>query len=275
MKVWNKLAKAIPIALLAFGLLGFGPKASAQNLIEKIEKKGTLTVGISTFVPWAMRDKDGKLIGFEVDVATQLAKDMGVKVEFVPTDWGGIIPALLAGKFDVIIAGMSITPQRNLTVNFTIPYAQSGQQIVANVQLAGKFTKLSDFNASNVTMACRRATLSCPMAEKMFPKATLRQFDNEAQAYQEVINGNAYGMIASAPTPRFWSNDYPNKLVVPAFADNLSASDEAFALRKGDVDALNYFDNWIIYHTHDGWLKERHDFWFNSKAGWQNMMSAK
>ena len=93
-----------------------------QSTVEQVIKRGILKVGMSTFVPWAMKDKTGKLIGFEIDVASQLAEDMGVKVEFVPTKWAGIIPALLTGKFDVIIGGMSVRPDRNLKVNFTIPY---------------------------------------------------------------------------------------------------------------------------------------------------------
>ena len=82
-----------------------------ESAVENVLKNGVLKVGMSTFVPWAMKDKTGKLIGFEIDVATQLAKDMGVNVEFVPTAWSGIIPALLTGKFDVIIGGMGITAQ--------------------------------------------------------------------------------------------------------------------------------------------------------------------
>ncbi|MCG8565802.1 MAG: transporter substrate-binding domain-containing protein, partial [Desulfobacterales bacterium] len=85
-----------------------------ESVIEKIQKRGVIRVGMSTFVPWAMKDKTGRLIGFEIDVARKLAKDMGVDVEFVPTAWSGIIPALLTGKFDVIIGGMGITPERNL-----------------------------------------------------------------------------------------------------------------------------------------------------------------
>jgi hypothetical protein len=93
-----------------------------------------------------MKDKNGKLIGFEIDVATRLASDLGVKVEFVPTAWSGIIPALLTGKFDVIIGGMGITPQRSLKVNFSIPYDYSGMSLVAHRQLAAGFTTLADFN---------------------------------------------------------------------------------------------------------------------------------
>ena len=81
-----------------------------ESTLEQVLQRGVLRVGMSTFVPWAMKDKTGKLVGFEIDVATRLAKDMGVKVEFVPTQWSGIIPALVTGKFDVIIGGMGTNP---------------------------------------------------------------------------------------------------------------------------------------------------------------------
>ncbi|RPJ70748.1 MAG: amino acid ABC transporter substrate-binding protein, partial [Desulfobacteraceae bacterium] len=112
---------------VAFGLPGIGAsgeiqrKLTEESTIEQVIRRGVLRVGMSTFVPWAMTDKTGKLIGFEIDVATRLAKDLGVRIEFVPTKWAGIIPALLTGKFDVIIGGMGILPQRNLKVNFSIP----------------------------------------------------------------------------------------------------------------------------------------------------------
>eukprot|EP00487_Bulimina_marginata_P010867 TRINITY_DN6064_c0_g1_i1.p1 TRINITY_DN6064_c0_g1~~TRINITY_DN6064_c0_g1_i1.p1 ORF type:complete len:107 (-),score=20.64 TRINITY_DN6064_c0_g1_i1:48-320(-) len=86
---------------------------------------------MSTFVPWAMRNKQGDLVGFEIDVAKRLAEDSGWKVEFVPTAWDGIIPSLLSNKFDVIIGGMSITEARAKSVLFTEPYSHSGVQLAA------------------------------------------------------------------------------------------------------------------------------------------------
>ena len=108
------LLTALALALT----LGFSASAGemSQNLakqstVEQIIKRGVLRVGFSTFIPWAMKNKEGKFVGFETDVATKLAKDMGVKLELVPTKWSGIIPALLTGKFDVIIGGMGIRPK--------------------------------------------------------------------------------------------------------------------------------------------------------------------
>lgn len=236
---------------------------AAASVIETIKKRGVMRVGLSTFVPWAMRNKSGDLVGFEIDVATKVAKDMEVRVEFVPTAWSGIIPALLAKKFDVIISSMSIRPSRNLTVNFTIPYAHSGQQMVANSKLAAGFT-LASFNSPDVTIACRRGATSCNAGQDLFPKASLRRFDDDAQSFQEVVNGNAHAMISSAPKPRFWMSKYPDKLFMPS-AENLTTGDEAFAVRKGDPDAINFFDNWIRANISSGWMKERHDFWFKTQ----------
>jgi|SRR5579883_606564 polar amino acid transport system substrate-binding protein len=245
---------------------------SSTSVIEEIKHRGVLRVGLSTFVPWSMRDKKGDLIGFEIDVANKVAADMGVKTEFVPTAWDGIIPALLAGKFDVIISGMSITPERNLTVNFTVPYAHSGQQMAANKKLAGGFKSLEQFNDPSVTITCRRGTSTCVAAQKVFPKVTLRQFDDEAQCLQEVLNGNAHAVITSAPKPRMWTLDHPDVLFMPT-DDNLTKSDEAFAVRKGDPDAINFFDNWILFNTSNGWIGERHDYWFKGNA-WKDQVAS-
>jgi polar amino acid transport system substrate-binding protein len=273
LKSLKALLAVVAVAIASMGMST--NSASAAGALEEIQKRGTLRVGMSTFVPWAMRDKSGNLMGFEIDVATKVAEDMGVKVEFVPTAWSGIIPALIAKKFDVIIGGMTITTQRNLTVNFTTPYAHSGQQMAANKELAGDFKTRADFDSTKVTIACRRGATSCNAAQKLFPKATLRRFDDDAQAFQEVVNGNAHAMVSSAPKPRFWSDAYPGKIFLPFGNENLTRGDEAFALRKGDSDALNFFGNWILVNTSNGWLQERHDYWFQDQSAWKDMVAAK
>lgn len=273
LKPLKGLAVAAALAVTSFAATAI--PASAEGVLEEIQKRGKLRVGMATFVPWAMRDKEGNLIGFEIDVAKKVAEDMGVEIEFVPTAWSGIIPALIAKKFDVIIGGMSITPQRNLTVNFTIPYAHSGQQMAASKQLAGDFKTLDDYNDSSVTIACRRGATPCNIAQKRFPKANVRRFDDDAQAFQEVVNGNAHAMISSAPKPRFWSEAHPDKVYVANEGENLTRGDEAFALRKGDADAVNFFSNWILVNTSNGWLEQTHDYWFKDQSAWKDMVAAK
>ena len=237
---------------------------SSESVIETIKKRGALKVGMSTFVPWAMRDTKGELVGFEIDVAKKVAADMDVDIEFVPTSWDGIIPALIAGKFDVIIGGMSIRPQRNLTINFTIPYAHSGMGIAANKAMTEGMKWPDDYDSADVAFSCRRGATSCNDVDRLFPKATVRKFDDDVQAFQEVLNGNAHAVLSSYPKPVEWESMNPDHIFLPT-TDNLSQGDEAFGLRKGDPDALNFFSNWILVHTTNGWLEERHHYWFKTR----------
>jgi len=241
-----------------------------QSTVEQVSKRGILRVGMSTFVPWAMKDKTGKLIGFEIDVASRLAEDMGVKVEFVPTKWAGIIPALLTGKFDAIIGGMSVRPDRNLKVNFSIPYDYAGQSLVANKELANGFTGLKDFDRPDVVISARLGSTAADAANKFMPKAKKRFFDDEAQVIQEVINGRAHAAVASAPLPAFQAIKYPDKLFLP-FQGTFTKEPIGFAVRKGDFDTLNYFNNWIRVTDAKGWLAERKHYWFETKD-WEDML---
>ncbi len=254
---------------MALGTLGgFSGQAAAQSVIEDILKRGKFVVGLSTFVPWAMRDKKGELIGFEIDVSTQLAKDMGVELELVPTAWDGIIPGLLAKKFDAIITGMVIKPKRNLTVNFSHPYAYLTVGMAANKKLADEMglKTIEDWNNSKVTLTIKRATAPGETVERLFPKATLRQFDDDAQALQDVLNGNAHAFLTSEPKPTYYVIDNPDVLYNPFGIGPWDPSASAFAVRKGDPDALNFFNNWIRYRNLDGWLEKTHDKWFKGRA---------
>jgi polar amino acid transport system substrate-binding protein len=237
-----------------------------ESVVETIKKRGVLNIGLSTFVPWAMRDKKGQLIGFEIDVAKKLAADMGVKTKFVPTSWDGIIPALIAGKFDIIISGMSITSKRNLTVNFTTPYANTGYVVLANAELAKeKGTKvLADLNKTSVTIASRRGSTGAEAMKRHFPKAKKIYFDDDTLSVQELANGKIDAASSTPPKAAF-EIERRGDVIFLMSPDQLSPTREAFALRKGDPDALNFFNNWINESNARGWLAERRAYWFTGR----------
>ncbi|MCG6202128.1 transporter substrate-binding domain-containing protein [Psychromonas antarctica] len=264
-----KKVKILLLGLLAMAL-SLPALANTENL-DKITERGSLRVGMSTFVPWAMRSKQGELIGFEIDVAKRLAADSGWKVEFVPTAWDGIIPALLANKFDVIIGGMSITESRAKSVLFTTPYSHSGVQLAANKTLAEGFTEFADFNSRQVKISARRGASTVQVARETFPKAKILQFDDDAQAFQEVLNGNAHAVIASSPKPEQEVIKHQDLLFLP-FTERLSKGNEAFAVRLGEEDKKAFFDKWIKDRSEDGWLSERYEYWF-ATLDWQSQVS--
>lgn len=249
---------------------GIRQQLVAESTIEQALRRGVLNVGMSTFVPWAMKDKAGNFIGFEIDVASRLAADMGVKVNFVPTKWSGIIPALLTGKFDVIIGGMGIRPDRNQKVNFSIPYNYSGMSLLAHRERAAGFDTLEAFNRPDVAIAARIGTTAAAAAKKHMPRAKLRLFDDEAQAVQELLNGRVHALVASAPLPAFQAIKYPDRLFLP-LRGTFTKEPNGFAVRKGDVDTLNYFDNWIRVVDAEGWLTERQHYWFETRD-WEHLI---
>ena len=139
--------------LVAALIGGLSPRVMAQgfpwwaydSVLEQVQDWGTLRVGLGLFEPWSACDADGELIGFEIDVATKLAEDIGVEVEFARTNWAYIIPALVADEFDAIISGLAILPERNLKVNYTSPYNSIGVFLVANIEKTSDLETLADF----------------------------------------------------------------------------------------------------------------------------------
>jgi len=234
-----------------------------ESGVEQIMQRGALRVGFSTFVPWAMQDKSGNYIGFEIDVAERLAKDLGVKLELVPTQWSGIIPALLTGKFDIIIGGMSITAERAKKVNFSIPYYSTGMSLVADKTKAAGFSRLEDFNKAGVIIVARIGATAADAVKKYLPKAELRLFDEEPQACQELLNGRAHALVSTAPLPATLALKNPDKLYLP-LKESFTKEPNGFALRKGDPDTLNFVNSWISIVQAEGWIQERYHYWFET-----------
>jgi polar amino acid transport system substrate-binding protein len=260
------------VSLLVFGVFILGMAAmafSAESTIDQIVKRGTIKVGMDTFKPWAMKDKTGKLIGFEIDVANRLAADSKWKIEFVPTQWSGIIPALQTGKFDVIIGGMTITAERNQKINFSIPYDHSVQYMMANKKVAPNMKSAEDFNKPDITLTARLGSTAAMTAKRLMPKAQLRLFDNEGQAVQELLNGKVAAMVAAAPLPFEQAIKYPDTIYV--INQELYQELIGFGVRKGDFDTMNYFNNWILMATNDGFLQERHNYWFTT-MDWRSLV---
>ena len=248
----------------AFAALA-GPAFAATSVIDDIKSRGVLRAGLSTFVPWAMRDKTGKLIGYELDVGTRLAADLGVKYEPTPTAWDGIIPALLAGTFDVIIGGMTVTPARLESVDFTDAYSFTGVHFVASRKTAPGLTTLDAFNRADFTVVARRGTNAVVVVQAKLPKATLRQFDDDAQALQELLNGNAMAWFTSTPKPAFAAVDNAAALYLPV-EKAVEPQRDTMAIRKGDPAGIAALNAWIAARKADGFLADRFGYWFEGRS---------
>jgi polar amino acid transport system substrate-binding protein len=236
------------------------PKAQPGTLKSVLEK-GTLRVGVSLFTPWTIKQQDGQLVGYEIDVAKQLAKDLGVKPQFHVFDWEKIIPALLSRKIDIIIAGIVITPQRALKVNFSQPYDSSGIGLVTNIALTKTFQGLKDLNRPDVIIATVTGTISEDLARRVFSKVTLKTFATSQEAIEAVTSGKVHGYVEHEAITTFVALDHP-ELVDEPLSKPLLETKAGFAVHKGDPDFIHFLNAWIISHEADTWLNSAHKYWF-------------
>ena len=255
--------KLLRTILLAISLLGFTGLSAQAETIDDIKKRGEIRVGLSTFVPWAFRDKTGNLVGFEIDVATKLAQDLGVKLQLVNTAWDGIIPALQSKKFDVIISGMSVNEKRKLSIDFSSPYGSSGYILLAAKKHEGKM--IADFNSRSMTFSTRRGGVPATLAKKNFPKAKLLQFDEDGLAALELLTGKVDAIVDTSVSASKVKDENPNRVVYIENAKELKTSAEAMGLRKGNPETLKVFNDWIAKQKKSGWLQKRAYYWFKTR----------
>jgi polar amino acid transport system substrate-binding protein len=258
--------KKILVAILAF--LSLNVMASDLNLWKKstlnqILQRGELRVGMEPgYMPFEMKDKKGKIIGFDVDVARKMAKDMGVKLKLVPTAWDGIIAGLLAGKYDMIISGMTITQKRNLKINFANPYISIGQTMLVRASVAKGKKSWKDLDKPQYTVVTKLGVTGEIATRRMFKHAKIRTFDTEADAVQELLNGKADAFVYDKPYNAMFMAKRGGKGIV--FWDkDLTFEPLGWAVRKGDPDFLNWLDNFLNQIKHDGTYAKIYNKWFN------------
>ena len=138
--------------LAAVLLAGAALHATAADLLETVKARGTLKVAMEgTYPPFNYKDaKSGQLAGYDVDVARLLAARLGVKVEFVTTEWSAILAGLASNKYDVIVGQVGITAQREQAFDFSIPYIYSAPQLIVRNDAQTSYAALADLKGKRL-----------------------------------------------------------------------------------------------------------------------------
>ncbi|MEQ9607106.1 MAG: transporter substrate-binding domain-containing protein, partial [Kiloniellaceae bacterium] len=142
-------------AALAAGLLAWAAPAAAQvSTLTKVLESGKLRVGTTgDWNPMSMKDPaTGNYAGFDIDVMTELARDLGVEIEFVPTEWKTLVPGIVADKYDISTSA-SMTTQRIRSVGFTSAYYTLGTVPMPQKKNADRFTTWEDINQEGIVVA--------------------------------------------------------------------------------------------------------------------------
>ena len=254
----------------AYRLLGLScvlalafPAMADAGTLQQVINRNELVIGVSLAPPWAMRDADGELEGFEIDVARKLAADMGVDARFLRYTHDELVRALEAGEIDIIAAGLTITPERALHVNFSRPYAVGGIGMATNVKSTADVARLEDLDDPAFTVAVVADSVAESLARRIVPRARIVPFDDENSAADALVNGDVDVYLDEEPVPSFLELEHPGTIDVPVNRPLLETR-AAFAVGKGDPDFLAYLNAWIEAREADTWLPTTHQYWFKT-----------
>ena len=225
-------------------LLIFTTIANAESRLQTIQKNGELRVGTTgDWDPMSMKDPaTNKYKGFDIVVMNELAKDMGVKVKFVPTDWKTIVSGITANRYD-LSTSVTKTPKRAEVAGFTETYYKYGTVPLVLKKNSKKFSTWDSLNNKGVTIATTLGTSQEEKAKEFFPKSKLKSVEAPARDFQEVLAGRADGNITSSTEANKLVIKYPQLTIVndgeknPAFL--------AMMVPKGDKVWNDYVSKWI------------------------------
>ncbi|MFK0573543.1 transporter substrate-binding domain-containing protein [Endozoicomonas sp.] len=252
-------------SLFSAGLFASDNDLWKESTLNEIMERKVLRVGLDAgYMPFEMTNRQGKIVGFDVDIARQMAKAMGVELEIVNTAWDGIIPALMTDKFDIIMSGMTLTAERNLQINFAEPYIVIGQSILVSNDLKDEIKSYKDLNKAKYTVVSKLGTTGDLAAKRYLSKAKLRLFETESDGAIEVVNGKADAFIYDLPFNAVYVTQNPGKLT--HLDQPFTYEPLAWGVRKGDPDFLNWLNNYLRQIQGDGTYDKIYAKWFESSA---------
>jgi cyclohexadienyl dehydratase len=252
--------------LTSVGLAG-PALAQTKSKLTQILERGTLRVGTTgDFNPMSFKDTStNSLVGYDIDAMNQLATDMGVKVEFVTTEWATLVNGIVSDRYDVFAGGSSLNMARAKTVAFTSPYIYAGTVPLINKKDAKKFPTWESINNSNVNVAVLMGTVFEQQAKSVFPKAKVRSVEKPATGYQEVLANRAQVTITSNVEAATLIKNYPDLQVVGSSADMKNKRPFAYPVVQGDAVWLTFLNNWIALKEAEGYFTTLETKWLSSK----------
>ena len=254
------LAAAVATALLTAG-------SAAARSLQQVRNAGSLRVGVVVAAPWVVRNAAGELDGFEVDVAEQLAADLEVEPEFVVYRFDELVPAIESGEVDIVIASLTITPERALHVNFSRSYVSGGVAIATNTATTAEVTQFQDLNDPDFNIGAIADTAGAQIAGGMLPDARLVEFDDAEDAADALLTGDIDAFLDEQPAPTYLALNYPGLIDLP-IGRPLLETRSGFAIAKGDADFLAFLNAWLDAREADTFLPSTHRYWFESLR-WQ------
>lgn len=243
-KNFGKITKTLAAALIvAAASQAVFAKPAKSRTVADIKKSKTIKIAVfSDKKPFGYVDENGEYQGYDVYFGNRIAKDLGVKVKYVPVEAAARVEVLATGKVDIVLANFTVTPERAEKVDFALPYMKVALGIVSPKKAL--ITDPAQLNGKTLIIA--KGTTAESYFSKNYPKIKLLKFDQYSEAYNALLDGRGDGLSTDNTEVLAWAIENPT-FAVGAGADSIGSLDAiAPAVQKGNKDLLDWLNNEIV-----------------------------
>ena len=235
-------------------------KVTEGNTFENIKKQGVLKIAVDdTFPPMEYRNEQNKLVGFDIDLANVLSKELGVKVEFIPTAWDGILPGLDAKRYDMIMSSMNITDERKKKVDF-VEYMKLGQVVAVKTGNPQKIQSKEDLSGEIVGVQLGSTSESA--AKEIKGVKELKTYNGYTDVFNDLGLGRLQGVIVAEAVGRYYKTTKPDAFDV--VGGTFQSLPVGIAVRKGDHELEAALQKAIATVKDNGTYTEVSKKWFGT-----------
>jgi len=252
----------VALFTLVAGLITSPAALSAPATLASIQKSGRLVLGTSgNMPPMTGIREDGKVVGFDIDMARLMASGMNVELEIRTMPFGELLSALEKGEVDVVISNMTMNPERNLRVAFVGPYLSSGKCVVTQEEGIAKAEAAENLNAPEIRLAALKDSTSAEFIRVLLPDATLTLVDDHETAIRMIREGKTGGLLTDYPICLAMLKRYPDAGFISLFT-LLSYEPIGIAIPGDDPLYINWTENFLKRVEGVGALDEMGARWF-------------
>lgn len=253
------IGRALPAAMAAAGLVGLGRHVAAQGtpeasgLLSEVIERGVLRVSnTQASPPWSLLDENNEPAGYDVDVAHEIARRIGVdNVEFIQGTFQNFIPGVQTGTFDIVIAGQTVTDERKEQVDFSLPYQVNGVAIFVQ---PGNEAIQGEADLAGKRIGVTAGSTQEDFVRENIPDAEVLTYENATLALRDVALGRADAALFSRFVGAYLAEQ--NDLDVVPTPELLNSEVNAMSFRKGEADFKAAVDRALVNMIEDGTLTE-------------------
>jgi cyclohexadienyl dehydratase len=236
------------IAILAMTLLfGFSlsPVGAQENALQTIRAAGTIRIGVTgDYPPYSFKNAEGTLIGADVKMAKDLASTLGVKAAFIQTSWKTLLDDFKAGKFDIVVGGVTITPERAEAGDFSIAHDHDGKKPIVRCDDQKKYSTLESIDQPNVRVVVNPGGTNERFARDHFAKAQLAVWPDNRTIFEQIADGHADIMVTDGIEVALQATRHPGVLCPATVPEAFTHFDKAYLLRR-DPALKQAVDAWM------------------------------